>query len=215
MNNPTSMSPADLEKITDALSEATRPSCAAIRANRIDARPCTRFMAARIFSKPIRRSGSAHVALAFARGICARCGQPRRALGIGRRSAIRRNIIYDRIVEKLRREPVEDFRLDFEDGYGNRPDAEEDGHAAAAARGSRARTRRRNAAAVYRHPDQTAQRRFARPQRAHARYFHHSPDERPNGKLPAKFRHHRPEDSAARTSHGGGANLRTARKKTA
>src|SRR4029079_15078457 len=31
------------------------------------------------------------------------------------------------------REPVEDFRIDFEDGYGNRPGAEEDGHAAAAA----------------------------------------------------------------------------------
>ena len=39
-----------------------------------------------------------------------------------------------RIVEKLRREPVEDFRIDFEDGYGNRVDAEEDGHAASAAR---------------------------------------------------------------------------------
>jgi citrate lyase beta subunit len=39
-----------------------------------------------------------------------------------------------RIREKLRREPVEDFRLDFEDGYGNRPDREEDGHAASAAR---------------------------------------------------------------------------------
>jgi citrate lyase beta subunit len=42
--------------------------------------------------------------------------------------------IYPRVVEKLRREPVEDFRIDFEDGYGNRPDDEEDGHAAAAAR---------------------------------------------------------------------------------
>src|SRR4051794_20371970 len=41
--------------------------------------------------------------------------------------------IYERIVEKLRREAVEDFRLDFEDGYGNRPDEEEDGHAASAA----------------------------------------------------------------------------------
>ena len=38
------------------------------------------------------------------------------------------------MIEKLRREPVEDFRIDFEDGYGNRPDDEEDGHAAAAAR---------------------------------------------------------------------------------
>ncbi len=41
--------------------------------------------------------------------------------------------IYNRVNEKLRREPVEDFRIDFEDGYGNRPDAEEDGHAVSAA----------------------------------------------------------------------------------
>jgi citrate lyase beta subunit len=39
-----------------------------------------------------------------------------------------------RVREKLAREPVEDFRLDFEDGYGNRPDSEEDGHAESAAR---------------------------------------------------------------------------------
>jgi citrate lyase beta subunit len=41
--------------------------------------------------------------------------------------------IYERVLEKIKREPVEDFRIDFEDGYGTRPDAEEDGHAAAAA----------------------------------------------------------------------------------
>src|SRR5215213_7919597 len=41
--------------------------------------------------------------------------------------------VYTRVAEKLGREPVEDFRIDFEDGYGNRPDAEEDGHAASAA----------------------------------------------------------------------------------
>jgi len=39
-----------------------------------------------------------------------------------------------RVIDKLRREPIEDYRLDFEDGYGTRPDAEEDGHAASAAR---------------------------------------------------------------------------------
>ena len=39
-----------------------------------------------------------------------------------------------RVVEKLRREPVEDLRIDFEDGYGNRQDEEEDGHAQSAAR---------------------------------------------------------------------------------
>jgi citrate lyase beta subunit len=41
--------------------------------------------------------------------------------------------VYLRVVEKLRREPVEDFRIDFEDGYGNRPDAEEDATADSAA----------------------------------------------------------------------------------
>jgi hypothetical protein len=43
-------------------------------------------------------------------------------------------LVYRRVVAKLEREAVEDFRIDFEDGYGNRPDEEEDGHAASAAR---------------------------------------------------------------------------------
>lgn len=42
--------------------------------------------------------------------------------------------VYERVREKLTREPVEDFRIDFEDGYGNRPDAEEDEHAKNAGR---------------------------------------------------------------------------------
>jgi len=37
--------------------------------------------------------------------------------------------VHERVTQKLRREAVEDFRIDFEDGYGNRPDEEEDGHA--------------------------------------------------------------------------------------
>ena len=41
--------------------------------------------------------------------------------------------VYQRVLEKLSREAVEDFRIDFEDGYGNRPDEEEDGHAVSAA----------------------------------------------------------------------------------
>jgi citrate lyase beta subunit len=42
--------------------------------------------------------------------------------------------VYERVREKLKREPVEDFRIDFEDGYGVRPDDEEDGHVVQAAR---------------------------------------------------------------------------------
>jgi hypothetical protein len=36
-------------------------------------------------------------------------------------------------MEKLRREPVEDYRIDFEDGFGIRSDAEEDAAVDAAA----------------------------------------------------------------------------------
>jgi citrate lyase beta subunit len=37
--------------------------------------------------------------------------------------------VHARVREKLTREAVEDFRIDFEDGYGNRSDEEEDHHA--------------------------------------------------------------------------------------
>ncbi len=36
--------------------------------------------------------------------------------------------IYNRTIEKLEREPIEDYRIDYEDGYGFRRDAEEDAH---------------------------------------------------------------------------------------
>jgi citrate lyase beta subunit len=42
--------------------------------------------------------------------------------------------LYERVRAKLDREPIEDLRIDFEDGYGNRPDDEEDAAAIAAAR---------------------------------------------------------------------------------
>ncbi|MGH9787866.1 MAG: DUF6986 family protein [Candidatus Acidiferrales bacterium] len=55
-----------------------------------------------------------------------------RALGLPGGEPMARTI-YQRVAEKLAREPVEDFRIDFEDGYGTRPDEEEDKHAALAA----------------------------------------------------------------------------------
>jgi citrate lyase beta subunit len=54
-----------------------------------------------------------------------------RAIGIEDSQAEK---VWQRVVEKLHREPVEDFRIDFEDGYGNRPDEEEDRHAEQVAR---------------------------------------------------------------------------------
>jgi len=52
------------------------------------------------------------------------------ALGLDQTFA---NRIYQRVLDKLAREPIEDFRIDFEDGFGSRPDPEEDRFAVAAA----------------------------------------------------------------------------------
>jgi citrate lyase beta subunit len=41
--------------------------------------------------------------------------------------------VYNKVRQKLTTEPVEDFRIDFEDGFGNRPDDEEDATAISAA----------------------------------------------------------------------------------
>lgn len=41
--------------------------------------------------------------------------------------------VYDRVLAKLASEPIEDLRIDFEDGYGNRSDEEEDKAVVAAA----------------------------------------------------------------------------------
>ncbi len=57
---------------------------------------------------------------------------PEFARAVGLTSA-RADQVYRRMMAKLQREPVEDYRIDFEDGYGNRPDGEEDGHAVTAA----------------------------------------------------------------------------------
>ncbi len=54
------------------------------------------------------------------------------AIGLRADEALRRTV-YERVRSKLETEPVEDFRIDFEDGYGKRPDDEEDTCAAAAA----------------------------------------------------------------------------------
>ncbi|WP_020387443.1 DUF6986 family protein [Kribbella catacumbae] len=42
--------------------------------------------------------------------------------------------VYERVRAKLEREPIEDLRIDFEDGYGTRPDEQEDAAAVGAAR---------------------------------------------------------------------------------
>ncbi|WP_394836227.1 aldolase/citrate lyase family protein [Pendulispora rubella] len=80
------------------------------------------------------RAGTAPRLGELALGALAKCapdaGTFARAIGLPEALA---ETVYARVQDKLRREPVEDFRVDFEDGYGVRADAEEDQHAVAAA----------------------------------------------------------------------------------
>jgi citrate lyase beta subunit len=55
------------------------------------------------------------------------------ALGLSENTPGFTEMIRARVAAKLRTEAVEDFRIDFEDGYGHRPDHEEDRDAVAAA----------------------------------------------------------------------------------
>ena len=56
-----------------------------------------------------------------------------RAIGLDEPEGAVAAAVHARVQAKLRREPVEDFRIDFEDGFGARTDAEEDAAAAATA----------------------------------------------------------------------------------
>ena len=58
------------------------------------------------------------------------------------------------VEDKLDREPIEDLRIDFEDGYGTRPDDVEDADVARAARALAQSQEDGTASAVVRDPDQ-------------------------------------------------------------
>jgi citrate lyase beta subunit len=54
-------------------------------------------------------------------------------VGVNWTSTLAENL-FNRLTEKMNAEPLEDYRIDFEDGYGVRSDEEEDAHAVAAAK---------------------------------------------------------------------------------
>lgn len=112
-------------------------------------RPANRAFAARYPGEPGDRQplhtvyGGAHI---FSSGTARKLGDLARAslathakdaatfgAALGIKPALQ-EVVYARVQKKLQEEPVEDFRVDFEDGFGYRPDAEEDEAAVHAAR---------------------------------------------------------------------------------
>ena len=128
---PASLAPGDLAAAADRLSRANQAFAAAYPGEGGARQPVhTVYGGAQLFrfDSTGRLGQVARRALAEYAPDAATLAQ---ALGLEAALAER---VYARVVEKLEREPVEDFRIDFEDGYGNRPDAEEDGHAQSVAR---------------------------------------------------------------------------------
>ena len=130
----TSLSRDDLAPDRRATSTQSTPtSRAATPANPALGSRCTRCTAAPSSSPPTRSPSSASSRGArWTNTRPTHTRSPRRS-GCRRRDDAGARLaqsVHERVRDKLQREAVEDFRIDYEDGYGVRPDAEEDGHAA-------------------------------------------------------------------------------------
>src|SRR5262245_32512268 len=121
----TSLSPNALAPILARLAEANRSYAGVYPGEPIGRQPVhTIYGGANLFRRDsARRLGD--VALAFLSDYAPDAQSFASAIGMEGSGALISDV-YERTVEKLQSEPVEDFRIDFEDGYGTRPDAEED-----------------------------------------------------------------------------------------
>jgi len=122
----TTITPQDLSTLTAPLTKALDPFTKRFPGSAGERQPVhTVYGGAHLFkSDTARKLGEKAVQVFEEHGVDAFAFA--RAIGL---PEIHAATIWERVGEKLRREPVEDFRVDFEDGYGNRPDDEEDHHA--------------------------------------------------------------------------------------
>lgn len=126
------INPESIEAWADRLEAATTRIAHAYPGERPDRQPVhTVYGGAHLF-KPDTATRLGELAL---QAMDEHAPQPHQfadAVGLSKPDLVDR--VWERVREKLQSEPVEDFRLDFEDGYGNRPDDEEDSDAVSAAR---------------------------------------------------------------------------------
>lgn len=122
----TSLSSAELDAVLRPLRVANEAFVARYPGERADRQPVhTVYGGAHLFrADAARRLGT--LALQALRDHAPDAATLAQAFGFPREVA---EPLHPRIVHKLETEAVEDLRIDFEDGYGSRPDAEEDGHA--------------------------------------------------------------------------------------
>jgi len=126
----TVLDPRNTRELLHRLSGANRRFAEAYPGDRADRQPVhTVYGGAQLFSADV----AAKLGAAALRALQEYAPDPATfaaAIGLSGPESLA-GAVHARVTEKLKREPIEDYRIDFEDGYGNRPDAEEDGHAVA------------------------------------------------------------------------------------
>jgi citrate lyase beta subunit len=128
----TSLDPGWLAEVSAALREANRAFAAAHPGDGADRQPVhTVYDGAQHFT-PDAVTTLGRLALEAFQDYAPDAAALGDAIGIATHPELGR--IHQRVRDKLVREPIEDFRIDFEDGYGNRPGAEEDERARTVAR---------------------------------------------------------------------------------
>ena len=128
-----SLSPRDLAATKTTLRNANKKFSRNYPGDSISRQPVHTFIggADTFTSDAAQRAGAAAIAALNKYAPTARAFAD--AIGLPSNDPRLAETVRTRVLDKLQREPVEDYRLDFEDGYGTRPDAEEDGHAESAA----------------------------------------------------------------------------------
>jgi len=127
----TTFTPDTLATIVAALSEANAAHDKLFPGDSAERQPVHTFYGGAHLFKPETPSRLGSVALDTIRNYLPDSSAFAKCVGLTGDELARK--VFERTRAKLEREPIEDFRIDFEDGYGNRTDAEEDGHAVSAA----------------------------------------------------------------------------------
>lgn len=127
----TTLTPELLDPLLKDLSLANAAHDAMFPGERLDRQPVHVLYGGAHLFKPETPARLGSLALETVRNYTSDASALARCVGLMDEVLARR--VFERTLAKLQREPIEDFRIDFEDGYGNRPDNEEDAHAIASA----------------------------------------------------------------------------------
>jgi hypothetical protein len=125
------MGPEDLEKLARPLQTANLAFMARYPGERPDRQPVHTFYGGAHLFKADSARKLGQLAVAALEEHAPDATSLARAFGLPEELAA---AVRERVARKLATEAVEDQRIDFEDGYGARPDDEEDGHAVGCAR---------------------------------------------------------------------------------